>query len=187
VPSVTYEGDNSVLLQQTAKFILMKDKGEDLTKPSLSVRDDDIPAIIQMLKYVSAMEIRRLKKLFEKEVESGVAFKTMWNEKHQRDIIEVSKLWGVRQLVQGFADTMKDMVEDLKVYFGKVGKVFVKNLLGDTPQIYTYGFKVEGVESWKEFTEDEIWAMTHFGRLIENPKEEHQLLQREGSWLRSKL
>lgn len=68
----------------------------------------------------------------------------MWNEKHQRDIIEVSKLWGIRQLAQGFADTMKDLTE-LKSYFIKIGKVFVKNLLEDTPQIYTYGFRVEGV------------------------------------------
>jgi hypothetical protein len=42
----------------------MKDNGEDLTKPNLTVRDDDIAGVAQMLKYVSAMEIRRLKKVF---------------------------------------------------------------------------------------------------------------------------
>jgi hypothetical protein len=42
----------------------------------------------------------------------------------------------------------------LKSYFEKVGKIFIKNLLEDTPQVYGYGFKVEEVESWKEFTEE---------------------------------
>jgi hypothetical protein len=167
VPSVTYEGDNSVLLQQTARFILMKDKGEELPKPPLLFRDDDIPSALQVLKYVSSMEIRRLKKLLEREVGSGVGFKTIWNEKHQRDIIEASKLWGVRQLAEGFVDTLKDTGE-LKEYFGKVGKVFVKSLLEDAPQIYTYGFRVEEVESWKNFTEEEFWAMTRLEKLIPN-------------------
>lgn len=54
-------------MQQTARFILVKDKGEELTKPNLNVRDDDFGGVINMLKYVSSMEIRRLKKIFEAE------------------------------------------------------------------------------------------------------------------------
>jgi hypothetical protein len=38
---------------------------------------------------------------------------------------------------------MKDMTQ-LRNYFMKIGKVFIKNLLEDVPQIYTYGFRVEG-------------------------------------------
>lgn len=87
------------------------------------------------------MEIRRLKKVFQTEFEGGIGFKTIWNEKYQRDIIDVSKLWGTLQLLQGFADTLKDMT-DLKVFFTKVGKVFTKNLLNDVPQIYSYGFEI---------------------------------------------
>lgn len=141
VPSVTYQGDNSVLLQQTARFILMKDKGEDLSKPNLKVKDDDLSSVINMLRYVSSMEIRRLKKTFQVQFEAGTGMKNMWNEKYQRDIIEVSKLWGTLQLLQGFADTLKE-TEDLRTYFTKVGKVFTKNLLVDVPQIYTYGFEI---------------------------------------------
>lgn len=148
VPSPTYEGDNSVLLQQTARFILVKDKGEELTKPSMKVRDDDLNAAILMLKYVNSMEVRRLKKIFEKEFEAGVPMKTFWNEKHQRDIIDVSKLWGVLQFLQGYAETLKE-TGNLKPFFVKVGKVFTKNLLVDVPQIFTYGFEIEEVESWK--------------------------------------
>lgn len=87
------------------------------------------------------MEIRRLKKVFQAQFEAGIPFKTIWNEKHQRDIIEVSKLWGVRQLVEGFLDTLKD-VGSLRSYFTKIGKVFIKNLLDDTLQVFTYGFKI---------------------------------------------
>lgn len=46
------------------------------------------------------------------------------------------------QWIQGFADTLKDIPSDLKPYFTKIGKVFAKNLLKDTPQIFTYGFVI---------------------------------------------
>ena len=45
------------------------------------------------------------------------------------------------------------MPADLQPFFTKVGKVFAKNLLKDAPQIFTYGFFIEEVESWKEFSD----------------------------------
>lgn len=51
-------------------------------------------------------------------------------------------------MIQGFADTLKDMKE-VQGYFEKVGKVFAKNLLSDVPEVFTYGFKIEETESWK--------------------------------------
>jgi hypothetical protein len=72
IPSVTYEGDNGVLLQQTAKFILADGREEDFVKPNQIVRDDDIFSVVQILKYVSAMEVKRLKKTLQKHYESGV-------------------------------------------------------------------------------------------------------------------
>lgn len=68
-----------MLLQQTAKFILMKDKGEELTRPANLVRDDDLQGIIRVLKYVTSMEIRRLKKIIQEDVEAKIGFKTIWN------------------------------------------------------------------------------------------------------------
>lgn len=53
----------------------------------------------------------------------------------------MSYLWGVRQLLEGYADSLNDITE-LKPYFTKVGKVFAKNLIADAPQIFTYGFIV---------------------------------------------
>jgi hypothetical protein len=33
----------------------MKDKGDELAKPSLILKDNDTPAVINMLRYVSSM------------------------------------------------------------------------------------------------------------------------------------
>lgn len=87
----------------------------------------------------------------------------------------MSKLWGVLQFLQGFADTLSEMT-DLKPYFTKIGKVFTKNLLIDVPQVYAYGFEIQEIESWKEFTDDEYWTLTHFSTPLNIPFEEHQIL-----------
>lgn len=83
-----------------------------MQRPQDNIRDDNIEAVLKMLKYVSAMEINRLKKIFEVEFGNGVGMKTFWNEKHQRDLIEVSKLWGVTKLVQGVNIALKDITEN---------------------------------------------------------------------------
>ena len=71
VPSVTYEGDNSVLLQQTGKFLLMTGGSEEPNKPATKIKDNDMPTIYNVLKYVCFKEVERLKKVFEKEFEGG--------------------------------------------------------------------------------------------------------------------
>lgn len=50
-----------------------------MAKPESKVRDDDLQGVITMLKYVTSMEVRRLKKVFGKEFEAGVGMKTFWN------------------------------------------------------------------------------------------------------------
>lgn len=51
------------------------------------MKDNDLEGIAKMLEYVTSMEVRRLKKLFQIEFEGQVGMKTFWNEKHQRDVI----------------------------------------------------------------------------------------------------
>lgn len=65
----------------------------------MKLRDDDVLAILAALKYVTSMEIKRLKGIFQKEFEQGRTLNKIWNEDYQRDILEVSKLWGYANLI----------------------------------------------------------------------------------------
>lgn len=104
--------------------------------------------------------------------------KVFWNEKHQRDVIEVSKLWGISKFVQGVIIFLDDHKENRET-FEKIAKVFTKSMLDDAPKIHLYGFRVEKSESWKSFTESEFWALTNFRRPLDVGTEKHALIPRE--------
>lgn len=68
---------------------------------------------------------------------------TIWNERRQKEIIEVARFWSITQIIEGFIDTLNDVTHpELKNYFYKVGKIFIKGLMKDAPQIFLYGFNL---------------------------------------------
>ena len=113
--------------------------------------------------------------------------KTIWNEKHQRDIINIAKLWGNMMFAKGYLFSLK-LIKEHGDLLDKIGKVFAKKLLEDCPQVYFYGFEVETSDSWREFTEDEFWALSHLKKSInEGEIEGHKIVERKGDWIRAKL
>ena len=123
------------MLQQTGKFLIMLPSGDEPAKPNSKIKDDDLVSLSKALAYVTFKEVERLKNVFEKEFDNGGQMKTIWNEKHQRDIIETSKLWGSMMLTKGYLATLSTITEN-KEFFIKIGKLFGKKLIEETPQIY---------------------------------------------------
>ena len=69
-PSVTYEGDNTVLLQLTAKHLLKQEPGTS-PKPGAIVDPQSIESMLAAAAYVSEQEIQRVRNALGKAMESG--------------------------------------------------------------------------------------------------------------------
>ncbi len=78
-----------------------------MTRPAEQVDSNDLNQLLAVFKYVSSSEIRNLKLLIQKSVESGNDFKTVWNELYQSQIIDVSKVWGRMTLLMTSIETLK--------------------------------------------------------------------------------
>lgn len=101
ISATTYEGDNSVLLQQTARQLIMRSSPDSQKKrtPKMQFRDDDLESAVEALEYMSNLEVLRVKEAFEREVGNGSSIQTTWNVKLQKEIIELAKLWGTYMLL----------------------------------------------------------------------------------------
>lgn len=80
IPSATYEGDNTVLLQQTSKYLLFK-FNLDKKIPTLpkEFKEDDWVTAALVLEQVLIERLRKLKGRMEKQAEKGVHFQKIWN------------------------------------------------------------------------------------------------------------
>ncbi|MBS1890179.1 MAG: hypothetical protein JST59_02720 [Actinobacteria bacterium] len=153
-PAVTYEGDNTVLLQLTARQLLKSEQASS-PKPGAIVDPRSIDSMMVAAAYVSDREVERIKECIGKALESGKDMESIWNEDLQRELVEVSKIWGYYTMIKHCSVVLKGTSPNYRPLYSKICMVFCGQLIMSIKRLPFYGLKFEPIDVMTVFSEEE--------------------------------
>lgn len=100
-------------------------------------------------------EVQRLRESLGKQMGSGRDMQQIWNEDMQREVIEVSKIWGNYTLIRYFAETLRNTPEEYQQFYNKIGLVFSVQVLKDIGRMSFYGLTLNEKDPVDQFTKED--------------------------------